>query len=449
MAPSPAVDRRLQGLASAFTPAWLAAQRWFRGKSRTVAHVELIDAAAIPATSGWLLVLDASDTIGASARYLVPATVRSGGFVEPADGDGVWRALAALMLDGGELNGSAGRWVFTPTDAGATLLPGGGAALRSCTERRLGVEQSNTSVALGEALILKAYRLVEPGLNPEVEMNAFLTEVGFREAPGLAGSASYLLGGELHSAAMLQELVRSSGDAWGWVLDRLAALPDGRDEALRAVAEIGRLTAAMHAALASRPEAPGFPSRTAASEELAAWGGSARGQLTAALSLLEHDERARLGSIAPRIAEQLEAIEDSVGARVSRIHGDYHLGQLLRTADGFAVIDFEGEPARPMAERRAPASPLRDVAGMLRSLDYAAHVAVAEWTPAERAAWLREARAGLLDGYGGIGPGEAPLLAAFELEKACYEVAYEANNRPNWTWLPLEALERLAGNDAP
>jgi maltokinase len=150
--------------------------------------------------------------------------------------------------------------------------------------------------------------------------------------------------------------------------------------------------------------------------------------------------------MAPRIAAGLGAIELAAGSRVSRIHGDYHLGQLLRTADGFVVIDFEGEPARSLAERRAPASPLRDLAGMLRSLDYAAHAADgAESTEAKRTTWLTEARATFLEAYGGISSEEASLLAAFELEKACYEAAYEANNRPDWIWLPLGALAGLAG----
>ena len=443
MAPSPAVDRRLQRLASAFTPDWLAAQRWYRAKSRRLERVEPIDAGKIGGTSGWLLVLDATDTTGGHARYLVPAVVEGGALREPRNGDGVWRALAGLILDGGELTGTRGRWTFNPTTAATALLPGGAAALGSQPERQLGVEQSNTSVALGDALILKTYRLVEPGLNPEVEMNDFLTEVGFREAPALAGSASYLVDGELHSAGMLQQLVHSSGDGWRWMLDRLGSPPDGPGETLRAVAEVGRLTADMHAALASRPDVPGFPARPATSAELTAWADSARRQLSTALGLLSGDAQARMASVAPGVAAGLDAIESAAGARVSRIHGDYHLGQLLRTADGFAVIDFEGEPARPIAERRAPASPLRDVAGMLRSLDYAAHGAEAQaWTPTERAQWLGESRVAFLEGYGGIEAREAPLLAAFELEKACYEVAYEANNRPDWVWLPLEALER-------
>jgi maltokinase len=154
--------------------------------------------------------------------------------------------------------------------------------------------------------------------------------------------------------------------------------------------------------------------------------------------------RGRLAAIAPQIADRLDAISRAPAARVSRIHGDYHLGQLLRTERAFVVIDFEGEPARPLAERRAPASPLRDVAGMLRSLDYAAHSADPDgWSPDALAGWLGNARAAFLAGYGGTRTSEEALLAAFELEKACYEIRYEANNRPDWVWLPLDALERL------
>ena len=443
MAPTPAIDRRLQRLASAFTPEWLAAQRWYRGKSRGLASVEVLDAAQVAGSPGWLLVLGATDATGAVARYQVPVTADGDSFREPLDGEGVWHQLAALILEGGELQGANGRWTFTPTEAAGELLPGGVDALTQLPERRLGVQQSNSSVAFGDRLILKVYRLQEPGGNPEVEMNAFLTDVGFREAPGLAGSASYLLAGEPHSAAMLQELVPSSGDGWSWALGRLAAPGDGPADAIRGVSQIGRLTAEMHAALASRPEVRGFPSRPAMPGELAAWRAAAERQLSAAMAVLDGDSRLRLEAVAPRIATGFQAIEAAGAVGVSRIHGDYHLGQLLRTADGFRVIDFEGEPARTLAERRAPASPLRDLAGMLRSLDYAAHSSSWDLREDGPQGWLRDARAAFLDGYGGIGSEEAPLLAAFELEKACYEVVYEANMRPDWVWLPLEALGRL------
>jgi maltokinase len=442
MASKPAIDRRLQRLASAFTPEWLAGQRWYRAKSRRLATVSLLDAAKIEGSAGWLLVLEATDAEGSRTRYLVPSVADGPAFREPRDDEGVWRRLAALALEGGELEGADGRWLFSPTPASAQLLPGGLASLATLPERRLGVQQSNSSIVIGERLILKVYRLLEAGINPEVEVNAFLTGAGFRDAPALAGSATYEVGGETHAAGMLQELVPSSGDGWSWLLDRLAAKPDGPAKALVGIAQIGRLTAALHAALASRPAAPGFPARLAMEEERSAWSGGATRQLDDALRVLTGAERSRLSAIAPRIAAQLDAIGTGGNVSVSRIHGDYHLGQLLRTTEGFAVIDFEGEPARTLVERRAPASPLRDVAGMLRSLDYASHTSSRRAGQAGTLAWLRGARAAFMEGYGGISAADLPLLAAFELEKACYEVVYEANNRPDWTWLPLEALER-------
>jgi trehalose synthase-fused probable maltokinase len=443
MAPKPAIDRRLQQMASAFTPEWLAGQRWYRTKSREVATVALFDAAAIEGSAGWLLVLDATDTEGATSRYQVPAVADESAFREPRDGDGVWRRLGALTLAGGELEGTRGRWSFTPT-AVAERLSGGVASLAELPERRLGVQQSNSSIALGDRLILKVYRLLEPGLNPEVEVNAFLTSVGFSFAPALGGSVTYVLGGEAHAASMLQELVPSAGDGWTWLLDRLAALPEGPNEALPGIAQVGRLTAAMHAALASRPVAPAFPSRLATNEERSAWAEGATRRLDEALAVLTGSERSRLSAIGPRMAGRFEALAGGGEVKVSRIHGDYHLGQLLKTSEGFSVIDFEGEPARPLAERRAPSSPLRDVAGMLRSLDYAARTGSRQASDQEAGVpWLKAARTAFLEGYGGIRAADRPLLAAFELEKACYEVVYEANNRPDWVWLPLEALERL------
>ena len=441
MARTPAIDRRLQRLAAAFTPDWLAAQRWYRTKSRGVASVELVDAGRIGKSAGWLIVLEATDGVGASSRYLLPAVAEGQVLREPHDGEGIWRSLTDLMIHGGDLAGVGGHWLFTATEAAARLLPGGSGAL---AERRLDVEQSNTSVALGAALMLKLYRLVEPGINPEVEVNAFLTEVGFREAPALAGSATYILDDESSSTGMLQELVASHGDGWGWVLDRLAAGPRGRADAVEGVRGIGRLTAAMHAALASRPDTPGFPSRSATADEVAGWRAAAERQLRVAIEVLDGAARARLASVSARLASRLDALSDAGTAQVSRIHGDYHLGQLLRTEDGFAVIDFEGEPAQPIPVRRAPASPLRDLAGMLRSLDYAAQTAIGRSGAGDPPRWLAEARDAFLDGYGGIKPDEVPMLAAFELEKACYEVVYEANNRPGWVWLPLDALEREA-----
>lgn len=446
MAPKPAVDRRTRKLASALTPAWLAAQRWFRAKSRRLVAVELDDAAPLGEGPGWLLVLAATDDTGAEARYLVPVVREDDGFREPRDGEGVWRRLAGLVAANGELRAGRGLFSFRAQPALADLLPGGASAIVGVAERRLGVEQSNTSIVLGDRLILKCYRLLEPGVNPEIEVNAFLTAVRFRGAPALGGSAEYLPdGGQPCTTAMLQELVAAETNGWSWALACLAGGPRDREQAIVGLGQIGTLTRELHDALGSHAEVPGFPMRTATSGELATWHSRAEGQLEKVLATLEGDPHRRLLAVAPAIRERLAAIRGARGAQVTRIHGDYHLGQLLRTPTGFTVIDFEGEPARPMAERREPASPLRDVAGMLRSIDYVAHVAQRESGLAEPEAWADNARGAFLSSYGDVARDGQRLLDAFEIEKACYEVGYEANNRPDWVWIPLEALKRLAG----
>jgi trehalose synthase-fused probable maltokinase len=222
----------------------------------------------------------------------------------------------------------------------------------------------------------------------------------------------------------------------------LAALAADPGRGVAMAERIGDLTARLHRALASRPGDPAFPSRAATDGETAGWRASAERELARATGALSGADQVRLVSLAPSVhARFADAFGSAAGAAaVSRVHGDYHLGQLLARPDGgFSVIDFEGEPARTLVERRAPSSPLRDVAGMLRSFDYAARTAERE-EGLEADAWLADARGAFLAAYGDADPG---LLDAFELEKACYELRYEAGMRPDWLWLPLAAVERL------
>ncbi|MBW3613411.1 MAG: hypothetical protein KY392_06070 [Chloroflexi bacterium] len=422
-------------------PEELVERRWFRSKQRPIASVTEADRAPLRTPGGALVVLEvAYRDDGGADRYLVPLVDEH----EPADGDGAWRAIARAMADTAELPGRGGRFLGLRTEAMEGLLDG---PIERLIERRLSVEQSNTSVLLGDRLILKLYRLLEPGDNPDVEISAFLTDAGFADTPAVAGSLAYEVDGTRAAAAMLQAFVPSTGDGWAAMLAALAGDPQ---RALVVATTVGDLTARMHRALASRPDHPAFPSRAATPEETAAWRASAERQLAQAVTAVRGDAHDRLMELAPRITARFADTFGAAGgeAAVSRIHGDYHLGQLLARPDGgFAVIDFEGEPARPLAERREPSSPLRDVAGMLRSLDYAARTVAAgpHADGFDADAWLFEARAALLDGYGGIAADQQGLLDAFELEKACYEVRYEANNRPGWLWLPLAAVERLIG----
>jgi maltose alpha-D-glucosyltransferase/alpha-amylase len=419
--------------------AWLAAQRWFRAKQRPIASVAEHD--RVPAGPAALIVLEVAYADGGPRdRYLVPTVDGR----EPADGDGAWSWLVRAMADGAELRGRRGRFTCSSTAALADLLPSAREAAAVLGERRLRVEQTNTSVALDDRLILKLYRLLEPGVNPDLEVSAFLADAGFADTPAMAGAMSWVPDdGEPGSAAMLQAYVPSTGDAWSAMGQALGADPD---RALEMAARIGEVTARMHAALGSRPEDPAFPVRAATLAETAAWRASAERQLALAVSAVGGDVHERLVALAPavtaRFADTFGSATDE--ARVTRIHGDYHLGQLLARHDGgFSVIDFEGEPARPIDERRAPSSPLRDVAGMLRSLDYAARTAERGSPAFDGDAWMIRARAAF-SGAVAISSETAGLLAAFEMEKACYEVRYEASNRPDWLWLPLAAVERLS-----
>jgi trehalose synthase-fused probable maltokinase len=445
----PRLPDRLRRLAEPLSAHWLAAQRWFRRKSEGVARVELADAVPLgsdqDSVAGWLLVLAATSPTGAQDRYLVPAVETTEGFREPGDGEGVWRRLTGQVAAGGELRSEVGRFRFRPEAELGGVLPGGGATPAELAERRLTVEQSNTSVVIGDRLILKVYRLLEPGRNPEVEMTQFLTAAGFEGAPRLGGIGEYLAEDNAPSPAMiLQEFVESESDAWTWVQRCLSRRVAGATDAMTGLAQIGTLTRELHMALASRPEVDQFPARSATPEELAGWRIRAETEFDGALSTLAGEHRARLKAVAPRIRERLAARRATANAVMTRVHGDYHLGQLLRTPTGFKVIDFGGEPARPLAERLEPGSPLRDVAGMLRSIDYAAQVAHRAGEIAEPNAWAREARAAFLEAYSAGSTLDLDLLGAFEIEKACYEVRYEANNRPDWVWLPISALERLA-----
>jgi len=445
----------LEADASALTrPEWLSAQRWYGANDRHLVDVQLTDAAPLPiAGSGltaWLLVEDASFAVGAPVRYLILAvTDGAEPLREPRDGDGAWQALAAAIADRRVLSASEGSFRCEATPAVGELLPGGASSVPGLGERRLGVEQSNTSVQLGDALLLKLYRRLEAGENPELEVGAFLESVGCPVVPRIGGSLRYLGSSGSAAAAMLQERVAARFDAWQQVGEMLAGEDGGPESAINAAREIGGVTAELHQGLAARPQDLAFPVRPATQAEIRGWRDAALSQLDQARYALEGENRETLDRLAGGIRNRIEgAFGAAHQARVMRVHGDYHLGQLLAAEDGYRIIDFEGEPARPLGERRAPQPPERDVAGMLRSLDYAARTAQhgrhAPAFDAER--WLADARRAFLASYVDGAPLalNRSLLAGLEVEKACYEVRYEAANRSDWVWLPLEALARLA-----
>jgi trehalose synthase-fused probable maltokinase len=435
-------------------PGWLTAQRWYGANDRRLRTLALADAAPLPTEGApaWLLIVEATFEEGATNRYLVPAVADAPGgrLHEPRDGDGTWRALAAALIEHGVLDGEAGSFRGEPSPAVPALLPGGVDELAELAERRLGVQQTNTSVAIGDRLILKLYRRLQAGENPELEVGTFLESVGSRVVPRMAGSMRYVAT-ESAAAALLQERLETMGDAWAQVVAMLSGADGGPEAGLQAASLIGSVTARLHGDLAARPHDLLFPVRMADPAERREWLANAKRQADRAEQAVTGSDAIRLAELMPGIRARMDSsLAAVVEARVTRIHGDYHLGQLLCIADGYAVIDFEGEPARPLAERRAPAPPERDVAGMLRSLDYAARTVErgrehGDGDGFDADGWLALARDAFLRAYAAEAP--APpnehLLEAFELEKACYEVSYEAANRPDWTWLPLEALARL------
>ena len=449
---------------------YLARQRWFAAKTRGIGALAVRDWATLdPDGPLVLLLLDVDGD-----RYHVPVTVApdaapsgvmtrlDGAVVVDAHDDPRFarRVLAAIEA-GRRLDGRTGRFAFHPTPGWA--FPPDPDALPA---RRHAGEQSNTSVILGGGLVLKTLRRPQPGLNPDLEITRFLTtRTPFRHVPRLAGWVEYEGADGPATLAVLQEFVANAGDGWKHVLsglrERLAASsgPGAPDPLVEDVRRLGAITGGLHAALASDDTDPDFAPEPITPADVARWATDIRRDLqSAGVSGLPGDGLA----LADPVARTLRSLEALVGTVKIRSHGDYHLGQVLRTGDGFAIIDFEGEPARPLAERRTKQSALRDVAGMLRSLDYAAHAVAFGLPAAERepalvglTAWETLARRAFLQGYRSIAgaspvalipPAEHALIeacGAFELEKACYELRYERDNRPDWVAIPLAGIRRI------
>jgi maltokinase len=317
----------------------------------------------------------------------------------------------------------------------------------------MGVEQSNTSVVYGDAYILKLFRRVAPGVNPDLEITRALADAGSPHVAAPLGWLEGTLDGEGTTFAVLQEFLRSGSEGWRLALASVRDLyaegdlhadEVGGDFASESE-RLGAATAEVHDTLARV-----LPTGTAGSEAIAAEAARMTDRLELALEAVEQLRPYENGlrAVFARLGNRTEPIA------VQRIHGDYHLGQVLRVDSGWVLLDFEGEPARPLPERIAPASPLRDVAGMLRSYDYAARYLLLDRHDAHSLAyraeeWAERNRTAFCDGYAaatGSDPrDEDVVLRAFELDKAVYEVMYEARHRPSWLTIPLSAIDRLVG----
>jgi maltokinase len=348
------------------------------------------------------------------------------------------------MDRGDELETSDGRLCFHRADGAATIG-------EEASVRPMGVEQSNSSLVIDDQLVLKVFRKLEPGVNPELEMLRFLTAHEFPNIAALHGWYDY----DGHSLAatlgVAQQFLPGAKGGWELALDRIHEEPDWFLEQLGG---LGAATAAMHNVLAMDASDPAFAPEEPSQEALSLLTATVDEDIERIFLRLPDDPR--LEPIAGRgqdVRERLAArAHVGVSGRVIRTHGDYHLGQTLYSPRGWVIIDFEGEPARPLPERRAKRSPLRDVAGMLRSFAYVTS-AVAILRGYEAPPEFEDlARERFLEHYLGtvestlLPSGEAAvrnLLSIFELEKAIYELRYELDNRPNWVPIPVAGIRRL------
>ena len=404
------------GLVASLAPERLAGERWFADKNRQIAGIRLADALVVGPDSA-LVVLEVEFADGRSERYTLP--------------HGRWAPLLA-ELAGGPVEGLSGRFELRDAEGLGPIA----------AERLLGVDQSHTSYVLDERVVLKCYRRLQAGLHPEVELVAFLS--GRAEVPAARGVLRYVgADGSECALALLQDYVPLARDGWAWVEERLVAALAGEESVEAATAwasELGVVSARLHAALAQAPGA-----RVATHEDLSAWRRAAEEQLDRVLGLVDAETAAELRPQAPMIRAELARFEEPAAAPLlTRVHGDYHVGQVLHSPAGFHVIDFEGEPTKRAEERRAPGSPLRDVAAMLRSFDHLARWTLREQPGAERLraveVWIAEARLRFLAAYGAVDTG---LLRAFEVEKETYEFSYAASFVPWWTFVPRQAMRAL------
>jgi trehalose synthase-fused probable maltokinase len=523
-----------RGNLEACLPDVLKSRRWFSGKARAIQSVQIIESVPILSRLSTMALLfvrveyldvapetyafPVASALGEQAAQIQrdrPGTIVTTLKVRTNDReqtvvlyDALWspdfsKTLLSAIGQGDRFTGETGTLIASSTQAYGKLI-NGEAALEPAVMK---AEQSNTSVRYGDRLLLKVFRRVENGVNPDLEIGRILTTMNFPHSPPVAGSIEYIqANGETVTVAILQGFVHNQGDAWKYTLEafdrylvRCRAQPTGREYELilnepllemvqkdipafaRALigpyldsaSRIGQRTAELHVALANIQDNPDFTpepfsleyrrSRYESMCRLASQTCSLlKGRLNDLPSETEQEAR-RVISDEPRIRDRFRAfLELETRALRIRCHGDYHLGQVLWTGQDFFISDFEGEPARPLSERRIKHTPIMDVAGMLRSFYYAPYAALSRQQPdlfVEDAGkrferWIRFwhgwVSAEFLKAYLGIAerasfwPGSQAefqvLLDAYLLEKAVYEIGYELNNRPDWVRIPVRGV---------
>jgi trehalose synthase-fused probable maltokinase len=353
--------------------------------------------------------------------------------------------LLRRIVNTDEIDTEDGRFSFHAFDESV-------AALESSPVRMMGVEQSNSSIVFDERIVLKVFRKLEPGVNPELEVLRFLTHRGFPNIAPLYGWYDYEGQAFAATLGVAQAFLTDAVGGWELALDAITTAPD---VFLERLGSLGTVTAELHNTLASDAGDPAFAPEEPSQEALSLLTATVDEDIERIFLRLPDDDP-RLEPIAGRGQDVRERLatraQIGVTGRVLRTHGDYHLGQTLHTPGGWVIIDFEGEPARTLPERRQKRSPLRDVAGMLRSFAYvtsAVEILHGRQSPEGYEQRMREQ---FLTAYFAsvdstlIPSGEAAianLLSIYELEKAIYELRYELDNRPNWTPIPVAGIARL------
>jgi maltokinase len=441
---------------------WIEGQRWYASKSRHVTGIEIDEGVSLAGDPNLVLALiEARFATGSHELYQLPIAFL------PADADGqrsvipagaghiavdavadpdLARGLLALIDAESQIEGAEGCFRFQRVE-GTGPLPAGGPV------RPIGVEQSNSSIVFADQAVLKVFRRLEPGINPELELLQFLTRHQYPNIAPLLGWYQYDGRSFAATLGVVQRFFADARGGWELALEQIVTEPE---TLLGELANLGQVTAELHNALAGDANDPAFSPEEPSTESLSLLTATIDEDIERIFVRLPDDERVapisgRGQDVRERIAMRSQLV---LGGRAIRTHGDFHLGQTLHTAGetGWLIIDFEGEPARPLFERRQKRSPLRDVAGMLRSFAYVTSAAQIIRGQAAPPDFEERARRTFLEHYfASIEPSLLPggetaiinLLSIFELEKAIYELHYELDNRPDWLPIPVAGIARL------
>ena len=427
---------------------WLREQRWFGAKSQTLTGLDVVEVAEIDADIA-LAIVQVHFATGSHELYQLVLDPGGDGLDVLTDSQRAHHLLAAID-DAREVEGLHGCFCFRHVDRGEGVAQ---TRINPADEpvRPMGAEQSNSSVVFGDRLAMKLFRKLEPGINPELEMLRFLTAHEYPNIAPLYGWYEYEGDTLAATLAVTQQFITQGTDGWELALEEIPTVPD---TFLERISTLGTATARLHSTLATDAGDPAFSPQDPSSEFLNLLKATLDDQLERVFGHLP----ANL-SVEPIVGLEQEVREritlpsqGPIGGKSIRIHGDYHLGQTLYTQNDWTLLDFEGEPARPLSARRQKRSPLRDVASMLRSFSYATAAVSLQRGLEAPADFEQRARDAFLDAYfTGVDPALLPtgqaqvasLLKTFEMEKVLYELQYELDNRPDWVPIPVAGILRI------